>query len=125
MREFSYFFHVPGMGASFRMSGPVSHSEEPCWVPAADIFERDDSLVVVLELPGVDKDKIEVAVEGVLLRVSGARPKSIPDATRHVHQLEIPYGRFLRAVRLPSQTDTEAITAEYKEGYLTITIPKA
>ncbi|MBI4559309.1 MAG: Hsp20/alpha crystallin family protein [Candidatus Hydrogenedentes bacterium] len=94
------------------------------WMPLLDIYERDDTWVVVVELPGVERDQISVRVENQVLRISGLRPKRIPESTVHVHQMEIAYGPFVRTVALPEHCDVEHIGAEFRNGYLTITLPK-
>lgn len=100
--------------------GKTSH-----WQPNVDIYERVDSIIVVVELPGVEREKISVTINEGTLRISGTRPKSIPDATVHVHQMEIPCGRFERVLELPPVPHPEAVEAAYSDGYLMITIPKA
>jgi HSP20 family protein len=107
-------------GASHVQYGRPSH-----WQPHVDIYERTDSIIVVVELPGVNREKISVTINDGMLRISGTRPKSIPSGTIHVHQMEVPCGRFERTLRLPPLAHPEEVEAAYSEGYLTITIPKA
>lgn len=94
------------------------------WQPAVDIYEREDSFVVIVDLPGVRKKDIEVSVQQNVLKISGVRQKKVPEGTTHVHQMEIPDGAFARFLRLPSSASIEAIDAEFKDGYLTVTIPR-
>jgi HSP20 family protein len=89
-----------------------------------DIFDVGDSLLVVAELPGVKDDQVRVCVERGSLIISGYRAKTVPEKTRHVHQMEIPHGAFQRVLSLPEEIDVLCITAEYKEGYLVIRIPR-
>ncbi len=123
MRRFNAFINhgYAGMGGLGREAGEISSVS---WQPLVDIYERDDAVIIIVELPGVDKTRTDVSVDGELLKVSGFRPKQIPETTRHVHQMEIPYGHFTRIIRLSSSCDVDNIEAEYEHGYLTITIPR-
>jgi HSP20 family protein len=100
----------------------------PGWTPAVDMYETDDSLVVLIELAGVDADKTEVHAEPSMLTIRGVRRErhdaQDPDEQRTYHALEIPYGRFERSVRLPAGIDTDAAEATYHDGLLEIRLPK-
>ena len=111
------------------MSGPeegpqFSNLHTGTWQPMVDIYETQESLVIVVELPGLNEEDISVKMDQGILKIRGFRPKQIPDATRHVHQMEIPYGHFARYVNLPECANIEKIEAEYKNGYLTIEVPR-
>ena len=93
------------------------------WQPLVNVYERAEDIVVMVELPGVDKDKIRVDIEGDILRIEGVRPAKIPEGTHHMQQMEIPVGRFARLLRLPHNAERENVVAEYDQGYLTVTIP--
>lgn len=94
------------------------------WQPLVDIYEEADRITVVAELPGIDRDQVRVAAETGVLRISGVRPKKIPIDTTRVHQMEIPYGPFERAIDLPAGSDIDHIEADYDQGYLTVRIPR-
>ena len=70
----------------------------PCWEPPVDITEDDHALVVRVALPGVDASHVDVRTDGTRLHVVGVRPLA---AGATIHRLEIPYGRFERAIDLP------------------------
>jgi HSP20 family protein len=89
-----------------------------------DIYEQPDAILVVAEIPGLALESIHVAVVDGMLRVSGARPKMIPEDTLRVHQIEIPYGPFARDVQLPHWVDMERCEASYEEGCLKVRIPR-
>lgn len=108
-----------GLQNADRLSEPHSGT----WQPLVNVYERADDIVVMVELPGVDKDKIRVDIEGDILRIEGERPARIPEGTHHMQQMEIPVGRFARLLRLPRNAERENVEAEYDKGYLTITIP--
>jgi HSP20 family molecular chaperone IbpA len=71
----------------------------PCWEPPVDIIEDGGAVVVRVALPGVAVDNVEVRTDGARLHVIGVRPLTAGTA---IHRLEIPYGRFERAIELPS-----------------------
>ena len=98
-------------------------AECAAWRPPIDIFERLDGIVIVVELPGVDKEHINVSVEQGILSITGFRRKYIPKNTQRVHQMEIPDGPFERLIQLPERLDADHIEAEYREDSLTIQIP--
>ncbi len=94
------------------------------WAPAVDIFEKGDNLVIRAEIPGVDKDDIEVRVENNTLVLSGERRQDKDLEENNVYRLERTYGTFLRSFRLPKTVDASRISAEYRNGVLEITLPK-
>ena len=93
------------------------------WVPRADVYETAEGFVVTLELPGVEREEIEILVEGFYLRLSGFRPEPLAQGCMRWHQMEIAHGRFERVLALPQEADPERITATYKDGFLSIHIP--
>jgi HSP20 family molecular chaperone IbpA len=75
---------------------------ETCWEPPVDVLETDEELLILVALPGVDPDQVDVVIENEMLVVSGRRtlPAELRDA--HIHRLELPQGRFERRIVLPS-----------------------
>jgi HSP20 family protein len=92
--------------------------------PNADVYyaNRENAVVVKLELPGIDPDAVSLEIEENVLRVSGVRSDQRP-AEAAYQQMEIAYGRFERAVALPPEVDAPKATARYSGGFLEITIP--
>ncbi len=126
MKQFNpYFSYVHTAVTSLGGTARLEYLRSAAWRPPVDIYEREDSILVIVELPGVDKEEISITVEENLLKITGVRPKTIPESTQHVHQMEIPYGRFARTVQLPSRADVDHIEAKYNEGYLTVEIPRS
>ncbi|MBN2311491.1 MAG: Hsp20/alpha crystallin family protein [Candidatus Hydrogenedentes bacterium] len=126
MRHFEYYVsRMYSVLGNMHGGGRTGHLPSTTWQPPVDVYEREDGVVVVVELPGVDKDQISVVVDGGVLKVSGVRPTRVPDGTRHVHQMEIPYGHFARWLQLPPGSKDEQIRAQYEDGYLVIEIPHA
>ena len=75
---------------------------ETCWEPPVDVLETDEALLILVALPGVDPDQVDVVIENEMLVVSGRRtlPAELRDA--FIHRLELPQGRFERRIVLPS-----------------------
>ena len=94
------------------------------WNPKVDIFEEDDQFVVKTELPGVEKDKIAIDVDGRVLTVKGERSGEKEVKEKNYYRRECTYGTFQRSFTLPEETDSEKIKAEYKDGVLKLNIPK-
>lgn len=98
------------------------------WVPAIDVVEKTDAYVMYAELPGVDASAVDISFEQNVLTVRGTKRSPI-DATRQgelrVYAAERVNGAFERSIRLPEFVDGERIDAEFTNGVLTITIPKA
>jgi len=94
------------------------------WRPDVDVFETDAAVEVRVDIAGVRREDLHVAVDGQVLRVSGVRrsPEG-PDAKR-LHQMEIAAGPFERRVRIPIAFDRERVTAHLAEGFLTVTLPR-
>ncbi len=99
--------------------------DEDVWSPAIDVREGDDELVVSADLPGLTKDDIEVTVEDNRLTVSGERKRDEEAKDDHFHRIERAYGRFSRTLTLPSAVKAEAVKASFKDGILSVTVPKA
>jgi HSP20 family protein len=97
------------------------------WVPAIDLFEKKDAYVVRAELPGVERSNIEITFEKNVLTISGQKGPMLEgrDEEIRVFAAERVSGAFSRSLRMPEHINGDAIDAEYKDGLLTITIPKA
>ncbi len=92
---------------------------------AVDVYEKNNNVIAEMNLPGIDPDKIEVSVEDNYLRVSGSREESTEEKKKHYYSKEIRRGSFERVVRLPAEVQKDKAVAEYKNGELIITLPKA
>jgi HSP20 family protein len=93
--------------------------------PQADCYRSDDppQFTVVVELPGVDPDDVQIAASSGALVVAGQRRR--PAGSGRVQQLEIDYGPFHRQLQLPAEVDTERATASLSRGLLTVVLPIA
>lgn len=92
------------------------------WSPPTDIYETEDRYVIRVEIAGMNEDDLEVIIEDNLLKISGNRPDSAE--RRAYHQMEIQFGRFEIALVLPAPVDIESASADYKDGFLTVLLPK-
>jgi HSP20 family protein len=97
------------------------------WVPAIDLFETKDAYVVRAELPGVDRASIDITFEKNILTISGQKTGMLEgtDEEVRVFAAERVSGGFSRSLRMPEYIDGGKISAEHKDGLLTIIIPKA
>lgn len=92
------------------------------YLPPVDIFHDDDKVTVRVEAPGVKKEDLDVHVEGDLLTISGKKEHV---ESSNYHQIETRCGAFHRAITLPHTVDRDKISASYKDGVLTLTLPLA
>ena len=115
-----------GMQRSFAIR--PTRSEEAMtitdWSPSVDIGENDKEYVVKAELPEVKKEDIKVNIEDGTLSISGERRVEKEETGMKFHRVERAYGRFERTFGLPDQADPDKITSEYKDGILTVHLPK-
>jgi HSP20 family protein len=95
------------------------------WAPALDVSEDKNSFSVRVELPGLKREDIEVAINDGELAITGERKAETVAEGTEVHRRERVYGKFSRTLTLPSAIVTDQVKAAYKDGILTITLPKA
>ncbi|HSU54109.1 MAG TPA: Hsp20/alpha crystallin family protein [Candidatus Dormibacteraeota bacterium] len=95
------------------------------WTPALDIFEDKDNILVKAELPGMKKEEIEISLHDGSLSISGERKAQSKHEDAEVYRAERFFGRFQRTVSLPMAVDGAKVKAQYKDGVLTVTLPKA
>jgi len=102
---------------------PVTwHVRSNAWRPPTDVYETEKSIIVKMEIAGMRDEDLEAVVQDNLLLISGSR--SDLTERKAYHQMEIPFGKFSVGIELPAQVNTENATAEYKDGFLTIELPK-
>jgi HSP20 family protein len=92
------------------------------WSPPTDVYESEDEIVARVEIAGMREEDFDVSVENNLLMISGYRP-DVPER-RAYHQMEIRFGKFITAIGLPSPVNVDEARAEYKDGFLTVILPK-
>lgn len=95
------------------------------WVPAIDLYEDKDNLVVKAELPGMKKENIDISLHEGLLTISGERKEEKKVGSGEAYRSERFVGRFHRTFSLPTQVNPDKIMATYKDGVLTVVLPKS
>ncbi len=94
------------------------------WAPPVDIYETEDAIVLKAELPGVDPKDVEVRVEDNTLYLKGERKFEEEVKEQNYHRVERSYGSFARSFSLPNSISADKVKAEFKDGLLTLTMPK-
>ena len=94
------------------------------FLPVADIFETDQSLTVILEMPGVNKDSVDVKVENDVLKIEGWIDFSRYEGLQPVYT-EYNIGNYARSFQLSSKIDQDQISAELRDGVMTLVLPKS
>ena len=105
-------------GMDFRSSDTV-------WSPAVDIAENEKEYEVKAELPGMKKDEIKISFKDDVLTLSGERKSEKEEDDKNFHRIERSYGQFERCFHLPKNVKVPDIKADYKNGILTVNIPKS
>jgi HSP20 family protein len=113
-RLFDRFFE-PRLGA-FEMVGE--------WMAKLDLAETKDAYVAKVEVPGVEPKEINVSIREGLLVITGEKTRGDEEKEEKVHRVERAWGAFARTVPLPGPVNTEKTTAAFKDGVLTVTLPK-
>ncbi|HVO56336.1 MAG TPA: Hsp20/alpha crystallin family protein [Dongiaceae bacterium] len=106
------------LGRSFQEQNLTS------WAPAVDIHEGEQELVVKADLPGVKPEDLDIRVENNILTIRGERKFDQKTEEKNYLRVERSYGSFARSFSLANTVNTEAIKADYKDGVLTLSIPK-
>lgn len=95
------------------------------WAPALDVYEDKENVVVRAEIPGMKKEDLDISLHDNVVTVSGERKHEKKYEGGQTSREERFFGRFTRSMKLPKQVDANAVKASYKDGILTITLPKA
>jgi HSP20 family protein len=99
--------------------------EERGWIPAVDVFEKDDKFVVKAELPGMKEEDIDVSVVGDTLMIKGEKKTESEVKEAEYYRCERAYGSFYRSIPLPSTVDADKIEADFEDGVLEVSLPKS
>lgn len=94
------------------------------WIPAVDISETEDKVIIQAETPGLDAKDLDVSISADVLTIKGEKKKEEEEKDEHHHCMERCYGSFQRSFRLPSNVKTAKIEATFNKGILKITLPK-
>jgi HSP20 family protein len=104
--------------------GGAYEEREGMWAPIVDIEEDNDSIMVKAEIPGMQKEDIKVSVQSNILTITGERKHESETKNKTFHRVERSYGKFSRMITLPTDVDSDKVKANYKDGILSITLPK-
>jgi HSP20 family protein len=94
------------------------------WMPALDVAETEEEVIVKAEVPGMDVKDIDITLTDGLLTIRGERKLENEDKKENYHRLERQFGSFSRSLKVGAEVKAEAIEADYKDGVLTVTLPK-
>ena len=110
----------------FRSFGPMfdKHWPTTAWTPPCDIYETDKEIVLKMELPEMHKEDVHVTFANHVLTLRGERKFEEAVNRENYYRLERKYGEFIRTFTLPTFVEGSKVLAEFKEGVLTVTLPK-
>ena len=94
------------------------------WHPNVDVSEGRKTIIVKAELPGVEKENIDLSLEGRLLTICGEKKQEKEESDEHYHRVESSFGVYKRTIELPSDVDKSKVHAKYKNGVLKIKLKK-
>ena len=103
---------------------PTPAAYQRAWAPRLDIYETVDGFIAVVELADVDPQDVTIEIEGAEVALTGRRSPAAPPQGADCLQLEVPFGDFERRVILPAPVDASRATADFKDGMLTVHLPK-
>jgi HSP20 family protein len=117
--EMNSLFELPSTGNLARQTQLFTG-----WAPALDLYQNSDAVVAVVEVPGMRKEDIDISLQDGMLTIAGARERS-SDEAENAERTERFSGKFRRSITLPTRVDAGKVSATYKDGILTVTLPKA
>jgi HSP20 family protein len=120
-RRYSNIFDNPFLPAAWQRLPEL----EKEWIPAIEMFEKEDRFVVKAELPGMKEEDVDVSVTDDMLTIKGERKTENEVNDEDYYCCERSYGSFFRSIGLPSTVDAKKIEATFEDGVLDISLPKA
>ncbi len=124
-REFNKLFNTFNSRFGFDDSSMNEDLENAVWSPLTDISENKDQYILKMDLPGVSKENLKLNFHDGELIISGERKQEKEDKDSKYHRIERTYGKYFRSFTLPQTIQADKINAEFKDGQLTITVPKS
>lgn len=94
------------------------------WAPPVDIYENENEVIITAEIPGVEREKINIHVDENVLKIEGEKKAPYNSKQENIYRLECPYGKFKRVFNLSNRIDKNNITANYNDGVLKVILPK-
>jgi len=105
--------------------GQLVGTDAPGWTPPVDLYETEGAFVLTAEVPGLAREQIEINAEESRVVIRGERWTAQTTSCEQFHRVERGHGRFARSFVLPEPIDMEGVTADLRDGLLTVTLPKA
>lgn len=113
------------LGRPLRRTNGREEITLPEWTPLADITEDDKEYLIKAELPEMKREDVKVTVENRVLTITGERKVEQEEKKKKYHRVERGYGTFMRSFTLPDDADFNKVNAEFKNGLLTVHVPKS
>lgn len=125
-REFSRMFNsLENRFGISKSKDSENEYENAVWMPLTDIYEDKDKYTLRLDLPGIKKEDVKISYVDGRLSIGGDRVQESEQKDSKCHRIERLFGKYYRSFNLPENIEADKINAEFKDGQLTITVPKA
>ncbi len=125
-REFNRMFNSLGSRFGITHKGDIDEKHDNAvWMPLTDISEDNDNFYLKADLPGIKKEDVNISYTDGTICISGERSQEKETKEKKFHRIERSYGKYYRSFTIPTEIKDDKIKAEFKDGQLTITIPKA
>ena len=124
-REFNRMFSNFGSKFGIAKKDGDEEYENAVWMPLTDIYEDKDNYKIKADLPGIKKSDVKISYSDGELSISGDRVQELETKDSKCHRVERTFGKYYRSFTLPKEIKEDKIKAEFKDGQLTVTIPKA
>ncbi len=125
-REFNRMFNSLGSRFGITHQGDIDEEyDNAVWMPLTDISEDNDNFYLKADLPGIKKEDVKISYTDGAISISGERSQEKETKEKKFHRIERSYGKYYRSFNVPTEIKEDKIKAEFKDGQLTITIPKA
>jgi len=124
-REFNRMFNSLGTRFGVIKKDGDQEYENAVWIPLSDIYEDKDAYKIKADFPGIKRNDVKISYSNGELSISGERVQETETKDAKCHRVERTFGKYYRSFTLPNEIKEDKIKAEFKDGQLTITIPKA
>jgi HSP20 family protein len=124
-KEFSKMFNSLNRRFGFGDGGDGDGYQNAVWMPLTDIYENNDNFFLKVDLPGINKEDVKINFTDGQLTISGERKQETESKEGKFHRVERSYGKYYRSFTLPKKIQEDKIDAEFKNGQLTVRIPKS
>lgn len=121
--ELDRMFDNFGFGRGFFPTAFRKEPEETAWMPAVEVYQKGGEFIVHADLPGLNKENVNVEIEDEILTIRGERKEEREEKKEHYYRSERSYGSFYRAIPLPTGVKIENAKATFKDGVLEVTMP--